>query len=132
MRFLIFFTCKTGEAVFTPLQKTFGLSGLRLIEAEFGEIAPDKLDMDLRGEELDCLEIELPRERAELIPPFDEAFTVNVSVSFNALNKFTRLAPVYENWTYGLVAEPDKEVILASWISAGCPLEWSIPLDWSI
>lgn len=126
MRFLVIFACKTGEAVFTPIKKTFGLSGLRLIEAEFGTIPPDKLDTELRGESLDCFEIELPRERAEVIPPFEEAFTVNVSIPFNALNKFTRLAPVYENWTYGLVAEPDKEVILSSWISAGCPLDWSI------
>ena len=126
MRFSVIFTCKTGEAVFTPLQSTFGLSGLRLIESEFGEIPPEKLDTDLRGSSCDYVDIEVPREKAEFIPPFEEAFTINVLVSFIALNKFTRLAPVYENWTYGLVAEPDKGVILASWISAGCPLDWSI------
>ena len=126
MKFEIIFTCKTGEIIFSCPQKTFGLSGLRLIEAEFGGIPLEKLDSELRGDSLACLSLELPRERAEIVPPFEEAFSVEVNVPFNGLNKFTRLAPIYENWTYGLVAEPDKELILSSWISAGCPLDWSI------
>ena len=124
MRFLITITCKTGEAVFTPLQRTFGFSGLDIIEAEFGEIPLEKLDYELKGDNLDCIVLELTREQAETIPPFQNSFMLEVKVPFNFLNKFERLTPIYENWTYGLVAEPDKQVILASWISAGCPDFW--------